>query len=54
MASSCNFKARRFHKLKSYLGSVCYRMRDSGLELGRDSQGDISSGGNSVAHSERV
>ena len=23
---------RRFHQLKSYLGSVCYLMRDSGLE----------------------
>ena len=22
----------RFHQLKSYLGSVCYLMRDSGLE----------------------
>ena len=32
IASSCNFKTRRFHQLKSYMGSVCYLMRDSWLK----------------------
>ena len=32
IASSCNFKTRRFHQLRSYLGSVCYLMRDCWLK----------------------